>query len=98
MRAEMNGARGVARAGSGMLVAGWWSSVFGVNPEVGMRTLVAIPVFNEAGHVRRVVSRVLDFVGNVLVVDDGSTDATPDLVREFPDLVSWRDELYRRFR
>lgn len=49
-----------------------------------MRTLVAIPVFNEAEHVRRVVSRVLDFVGNVLVVDDGSTDATPDLVREFP--------------
>ncbi len=49
-----------------------------------MRTLVAIPVFNEAAHVRKVVSRVLDFVGNVLIVDDGSTDATPDLVREFP--------------
>ncbi len=49
-----------------------------------MRTLVAIPVFNEAGHVRKVVSRVLDFVGNVLIVDDGSTDATPDIVREFP--------------
>jgi glycosyltransferase involved in cell wall biosynthesis len=49
-----------------------------------MRTLVAIPVFNEASHVRKVVSRVLDYVGNVLVVDDGSTDETPDIVREFP--------------
>ncbi|GMV26335.1 MAG: hypothetical protein AMXMBFR58_23660 [Phycisphaerae bacterium] len=49
-----------------------------------MRTLVAIPVFNEADHVRSVVSRVLDYVGNVLIIDDGSTDATPDLVREFP--------------
>ncbi|MCC6429075.1 MAG: glycosyltransferase family 2 protein [Phycisphaerales bacterium] len=49
-----------------------------------MRTLVAIPVFNEASHVRKVVSRVLDFVGNVLIVDDGSSDQTPDLVREFP--------------
>lgn len=56
----------------------------GAGLEVSMRTLVAIPVFNEASHVRKVVSRVLDYVGNVLIVDDGSTDDTPDLVREFP--------------
>ncbi|MBL8962468.1 MAG: glycosyltransferase family 2 protein [Phycisphaeraceae bacterium] len=49
-----------------------------------MKTLVAIPVFNEAASVRKVLSRVLDYVGNVLVVDDGSTDPTPDIVREFP--------------
>jgi Glycosyl transferase family 2 len=49
-----------------------------------VRTLVAIPVYNEAAHVRKVVSRVLDYVGNVLIVDDGSSDRTPDIVREFP--------------
>lgn len=49
-----------------------------------MRTLVAIPVFNEGRHVREVLDRVLRHVGNVLVVDDGSTDATPTLLREYP--------------
>lgn len=49
-----------------------------------MRTLVAIPVFNEAKYVRRVLPRVLERVSDVLVIDDGSTDETPGLVREFP--------------
>lgn len=49
-----------------------------------MRTLVAIPVYNEAKYVRAVLGRVLSHATDVLVVDDGSTDATPRLLPEFP--------------
>lgn len=45
-----------------------------------MRTLVAIPVFNEAGYVEGVLRRVASFAGDVLVVDDASTDATPEIL------------------
>jgi dolichol-phosphate mannosyltransferase len=49
-----------------------------------MRTLVAIPVYNEARYVPRVLERVLSYHPHVLVVDDGSTDDTPRLVAEYP--------------
>jgi dolichol-phosphate mannosyltransferase len=49
-----------------------------------MRVLVAIPVYNEAATVRPVLSRVLRHAGNVLVVDDGSTDDTTRLLVDFP--------------
>ena len=49
-----------------------------------MRTLVAIPVYNEARYVRGVLGRVLAHASDVLVIDDGSTDATPRLLPEFP--------------
>jgi glycosyltransferase involved in cell wall biosynthesis len=49
-----------------------------------MKTLVAIPVYNEEKYVRGVLSRVLERAPHVLVVDDGSTDRTPALLAEFP--------------
>jgi glycosyltransferase involved in cell wall biosynthesis len=49
-----------------------------------MSALVAIPVYNEERHVSRVLSQVLRLVDDVLVVDDGSTDATPDILRLVP--------------
>jgi len=49
-----------------------------------MRTLVAIPVHNEEKHVRSVLDAVLNQVGNVLVVDDGSSDGTPDILAKYP--------------
>lgn len=51
------------------------------------RTLVAIPVYNEAKSVERVLARVLEYApppGTVLVIDDGSTDPTPSLLARFP--------------
>ncbi|MCA9300746.1 MAG: glycosyltransferase, partial [Phycisphaerales bacterium] len=42
-----------------------------------MRTLVAIPVYNEQKYVKRVLERVLEFADDVLVIDDGSSDLTP---------------------
>jgi glycosyltransferase involved in cell wall biosynthesis len=49
-----------------------------------MRTLVAIPIFNEARYVTRVIRHVLEFASDVLVIDDGSTDATPELLASLP--------------
>ena len=49
-----------------------------------MRYLVAIPVFNEERYAKRVLERVLKHVGNVLVIDDGSTDSTPAILAQFP--------------
>ena len=42
-----------------------------------MRILVAIPVYNEEKYVDSVLRRVLEYTPDVLVIDDGSTDATP---------------------
>lgn len=48
------------------------------------RILTALPVFNEEAHVADVLAEVLQFVDDVLVIDDGSTDRTPEiLARDF---------------
>ncbi|MDR3633298.1 MAG: glycosyltransferase family 2 protein [Isosphaeraceae bacterium] len=49
-----------------------------------MRLLTAIPVYNEQAHLEPVLAEVLRYAGDVLVVDDGSTDQTPTLLRKFP--------------
>ena len=43
--------------------------------------LTALPVYNEAAHVDAVLDEVLKVTPDVLVVDDGSTDGTGDLLR-----------------
>ncbi len=48
-----------------------------------MRALIAIPVYNEAKYVGPVLTRVLEYASDVLVIDDGSTD---DTVRVLPKL------------
>lgn len=45
-----------------------------------MRTLVAIPVYNEERYVLSVLERVRRHAEHVLVIDDGSCDATPTLL------------------
>ncbi len=45
--------------------------------------LIAIPVFNEEGHIGKVLREIRSVVGqkaDILVVDDGSTDATPEIL------------------
>lgn len=49
-----------------------------------MRYLVTIPVYNEEAHLARVLDAVRRYATDILVVDDGSTDATPALLQLQP--------------
>jgi dolichol-phosphate mannosyltransferase len=55
-----------------------------------MRFLVSIPVFNEAATVRQVLDRVRQHTSDILVIDDGSTDATPALLARETDIARIR--------
>lgn len=48
--------------------------------------LAAIPVFNEERHLASVIRSVERHVREVLVIDDGSTDSTPQRLRDFPQV------------
>jgi glycosyltransferase involved in cell wall biosynthesis len=51
-----------------------------------IRSLTALPVYNEARHVGPVLDEVLRYSQDVLVVDDGSTDGTSELLSQRRDL------------
>ena len=51
-----------------------------------MRLLIAIPVHNELKYVDHVLDKVLHYHGEVLAIDDGSTDGTSDLLRGRRDI------------
>jgi dolichol-phosphate mannosyltransferase len=52
-----------------------------------MRLLTAIPVYNEEENLEPVLAEILRHApGDVLVVDDGSTDRTPELLGRFPSV------------
>jgi glycosyltransferase involved in cell wall biosynthesis len=48
--------------------------------------LTALPVYNEARHVSRVLDEVVRYADDVLVVDDGSGDGTSQLLAERRDV------------
>lgn len=50
------------------------------------RFLTALPVYNEVGHVSAVLDEVLRFTPDVLVVDDGSSDGTSDVLAARDDV------------
>jgi len=51
-----------------------------------MQTLTALPVYNEQQHIRPVLDEVRKYAGEILVVDDGSTDGTPEILSRQTDL------------
>jgi glycosyltransferase involved in cell wall biosynthesis len=60
--------------------------------------LVALPVFNEARHVARVLDEVRRHSdADILVVDDGSTDGTSDILAARPDVRVVRHERNRGY-
>src|SRR5262245_13801073 len=52
-----------------------------------MRFMVAIPVFNEEAHLASVLREVRKYASDILVVNDGSTDRTGDILAAENDLV-----------
>lgn len=61
------------------------------------RILTAIPVYNEAAHVGRVLSEVLQHADHVLVIDDGSSDGTAAELQKFPQVEVVRHEVNRGY-
>jgi glycosyltransferase involved in cell wall biosynthesis len=56
------------------------------NQEARLRLLIAIPVFNEIRYVDRVLAKVRQFASDVLMIDDGSTDGTAELLQARRDI------------
>lgn len=52
-----------------------------------LRFLTALPVFNESRSVNQVLDQVCSFADDVLVVDDGSTDGTSELLSQRADVI-----------
>lgn len=55
-----------------------------------MRSLILIPVYNEEKYLGGVLRRTLPFAPDILVVDDGSTDQTPEVLKQFPEIRTLR--------
>ena len=51
-----------------------------------MKLLTAIPVFNEARHLQAVLHEVRRYSEQILIVNDGSTDGTTELLAKHPDV------------
>jgi dolichol-phosphate mannosyltransferase len=49
-----------------------------------MRTLIAIPVYNEEKHLERVLAEMVRFSPEILAVDDGSTDRSAEVLDAYP--------------
>jgi len=47
---------------------------------------VLIPTYNNAGTLKRVLDGVLEHTQNMLVVNDGATDNTADLLKDYPQI------------
>ncbi len=50
-------------------------------PDPQSKIIAAIPAYNEARHIEEIVSKTLRYVGQVIVVDDGSVDGTGERAR-----------------
>lgn len=62
-----------------------------------MRLLIAIPVHNELKYVNQVLDKVLRYHDQILVIDDGSTDGTTDLLRQRRDIRVCRHAVNRGY-
>ena len=53
-----------------------------------LSVVVVIPTFNNAGTLASVLQQVLEYASQVIVVNDGSTDATLQVLQDFPSVRS----------
>ena len=53
-----------------------------------LKICVLIPTYNNAGTLRRVISEVLNFASDIIVVNDGSTDATKSILNDLKDSIA----------
>jgi len=62
-----------------------------------VRLLIAIPVYNERKYVNPVLDRVKVFHSDILVIDDGSSDGTQELLAARLDMENDREVGWARF-
>jgi len=55
-----------------------------------MTFLLAMPAYNEAPHLRKVLDGVRRYITDILVVDDGSKDRTAEILRCYPEVTALR--------
>src|SRR5688572_10511453 len=63
----------------------------------GARFLTALPVYNEVQHINPVLDEVVRYANDVLVVDDGSSDGTSELLASRRDVLRIRHEVNRGY-
>jgi len=51
-----------------------------------LKTVVIIPTYNNENTLRRVLDGVLEYTQSVIVVNDGSTDSTPEILKKYPQI------------
>ncbi len=47
---------------------------------------VVIPTYNNEKTLKRVIDGVLEYTGNIIAVNDGSTDSTPQILKNYPQI------------
>ena len=60
-----------------------------------IRTCVVLPTYNNSKMVGDVIEGVLTYSPDLIVVDDGCTDDTDKVLREFPNIIVIRNERNR---
>ncbi len=51
------------------------------------KVCVIIPTYNNHKTLKRVIDGVLQYTGNIIIVNDGSTDSTPQILQHYPQIM-----------
>ena len=64
---------------------------------MSQRTLTALPVYNEARHLEGVLEQVARFSSDILVIDDGSSDGTAEVLKSIDGISVVTHEVNRGY-
>ena len=53
---------------------------------INLKCCVLIPTYNNERTLNRVIDGVLKYTKHIIIINDGATDSTPEILRSYPDL------------